>query len=252
MVFNELSAKAQAADSASARKRMSIFIATTVLATGNFGVKRVLRIEKEFFDILLAPEYPLNRWLNDNQADREEKRRLSSLVTKYPPLSGFEETEIEYKYMLYKFRYNSQPAHGLGIAYLLDALALSFDSDSQWNESRISIQMPETVMVYHACRPEHVRKNESWIKEQLQKNDPYLKYGLPKTGKYPYVPPKYYDFQKSPDFPTKIHGNQKAFIDDRDHFWLWDKQEKHWDVQFRPYGRDNYFRVSTDGKLLDA
>jgi len=186
MVFNELSVLT-AQDVHTARQWMSAFIATAALATGKFGVKQVLRLEKEeFFNMLLAPDYPLSKWCNDKQSDLREKVFFKRLLFKSPALSGFEETEIEDQYLLSEFSHNGNFASGLGIAYLLDALALSLDSDPQWNKSRIHLRTTEkSVTAHHASRPCHIRENADWIRERREKDDPWLKHGLPRSGKYP-------------------------------------------------------------------
>lgn len=254
MVFNELSLQTKAQDEYVARQWMSTFIQTIVLATGKFGVKRVLRFEIELFNTSLIDtgNYSINLWLIDRHVNRDEKTFFRSLQTKYPTLVDFEETEIGDRYILSDFSYEGQPAHGLGVAYLLDALALSLNSHLQWNRSQIPLQTPEVVIIPHGSQPRHIGENTVWIKQRLEKEDPWLRNGLPKYGKYPYIPPKIYYREKLNDFPTKIYGGNKVFIDDKDRLWLWDTQESHWDVQFKPYGRDNYFRVTSDGRLLDS
>jgi len=253
LVFNELSIQLPAKDIHTARQWMSGFIETVALAIGEFGVSSILRMEKEeFFNELIAPDYPLNKWRNDRQVNLREKMFFGRLFFKSPALSGFEDTEIENRYILSEFSYDENAAHGLTIAYLLNALALSFNSDPQWDRSQISLQTPQTAIVHHASRPAHVRKNADWIREQLEKNDPWLKNGLPRSGESPYEPPKRYYFEKSENFPKEPYTDgRQGFIDHKKQLWLWDKQEAHWDVQFEPYGRGNYFRVTPDGRLLD-
>lgn len=251
MVFNELSLQTPAQNIHIARQWMSTLLQTTAEATKNFGVKRVLRVEKEFFEKPLAPEYTINIWRNDRQVDRDEKRRFYSLQTKYPSLIGLEETEIEKKYLLFDFQYRNSRVHGLAVAFLLEALALSFISDIQWDNHELQLQIPEPVSVHHAAQPEHVKENAEWIKHQLQKDNLWLKHRLPQDH-YRFQPHKIYYHDKLADFPTKLHQGNKVFIDDKDQLWLWDPMENHWDVQVAPYGRDNYFRVTPDGRLLDG
>jgi len=244
MVFNELSA-VPAPDIHTARQRMSMFIGVTALATGKFGVKRVLRIAEK--NIMLAEEYPLEKWRNDHTVNRDERRQFDLLQTKYPPLTGFEDTDIEDQYITTDFHYKNKRADGLGIAYLLDALALSFQSDSDWNTSQI--RLDGSQIVHHACHSVHVRENADWLRQQREKNDPWLKKRLPKNGQYPYIPPKRFYSHKLSDFPK--HSETKGFLDRKNQIWIWDEKEEHWDVQFRPYGRGKYLKVTRDGRLLD-
>lgn len=246
MVFNELSAVVPAPDIRAAGERMSIFIETTVVATSKYKLSRVLRIEKVFFDMLLAPDYPLKKWLNDKQADIEARRRFRSLTTAYPPLADFEDTDIEEQYIETDFQYKNKRADGLGIAYLLDALALSFQSDSEWNTSQI--RLDGSQIVHHASSSDHVKENADWIRQQQEKDDPWLENGLPKNGQYPYIPPKKFYSHKLSDFPK--HSEKNGFLDNKNQIWVWDKKHKdHWDVQLDD--GDDYLRVAPDGRLLD-
>ncbi|OQX25970.1 MAG: hypothetical protein BWK80_12910 [Desulfobacteraceae bacterium IS3] len=247
MVFNELSAVVPAPDIRTARQWMSALIETTVEATVKSYVSRVFRIEKDFFNILIANDYSLNKWLNDREVDIEQRRRFRSLTTAYPPLTNFEDTDIEDQYITTDFHYKNKRADGLGIAYLLDALALSFQSDSDWNTSQI--RLDGSQIVHHACHSVHVRENADWLRQQREKNDPWLENGLPKNGQHPYIPPKKFYSHKLSDF--KEYRQRGGFLDNKKQIWVWDKQEKHWDVQFHPYKKDNYFRVATDGRRLD-
>jgi hypothetical protein len=103
----------------------------------------------------------------------------------------------------------------------------------------------------YKIKPIQINQADEWF-EELKKKDPWLKNNLPKTGEYPYLPPKTYYSEKQADFPTKSYqGGRRGFTDHKDRLWLWDKQEEHWDVQFEPFGRGNYFRVTPDGRYLD-
>ncbi|OQY59097.1 MAG: hypothetical protein B6245_08455 [Desulfobacteraceae bacterium 4572_88] len=259
MVFNELSGQPPAANIHDAMKRMSIFIGTTVMATGRFRVKRVLRVEKVFLSMELAPGYPLSKWRNDKQVDREERRYFNNLKTKYPVLTDFESSELKEQYIPSEYIYNGKTAHGLSIAYLLNALALSLNLDSKWDKSQwnsnqlfLQISQKQSVTVHHASHPAHVKANADWIREQLEKDDPWLKHGLPRNGEYPYQSPKRYYAEKLEDFPKEsIEDRKKGFLDHKKQIWLWHKEEAHWDVQFQPYGEGRYLRVTPDGHLLN-
>ncbi len=254
MVFNELSLDSPAQNVYAARERMLVFIQTMALAAGKFGVKRVLRLEKEHLSLSLTRDgaYSINQWRNDRTVDREAKRYFNSVQTKYPALAGFEGSPVEDDYLLFEFAYGDKKNHGLAVAYLLDGLALSIDSHSQWRVSKINLEFSgETVAVYHASRPDHIRQNSEWIKQRLIQKNPWVKNGLPQAGECPYKPAKNYYRDKKIDFPSKLYGGSIGFVDYKDQIWVWDKEERHWDVQFKPHRRGNYFRVAPDGRLLD-
>jgi hypothetical protein len=94
-------------------------------------------------------------------------------------------------------------------------------------------------------------KNEQDWQAILNETNPWLKNNLPQFGDYPYQPPKSYYDHKLTDFPITSGRHKKGFIDHKDQYWEWDRNEKHWDVQVYPYGTGDYFRVSEEGKLLD-
>jgi len=179
------------------------------------------------------------------------------------PLAGFEDTQVEADYLKSTYQFQGLSTYGLHFAYLLNALAISLPSSERWMVSQLALERhpdkncpssskaPATLFIHHASLPQHVKENTDWIQERLEYQDSWLKYALPKTGKYPYYPSKSYEALKPDDFPSKVHGNEKVFIDHKEQLWLWDRQEKHWDVQYKPYGRGNYFRVAPDGRLLD-
>jgi hypothetical protein len=82
MVFNELSARTLAPDISTARQWMSELISTMREAKG-CGLKG-LRTQTDFHDMVLAENYPLSRWRNDNEVNREERTFLRTLATKTP------------------------------------------------------------------------------------------------------------------------------------------------------------------------
>ncbi|NJN97348.1 MAG: hypothetical protein HC875_26330 [Anaerolineales bacterium] len=265
MVFNELSILPPNVDDIpTAQQRMSELVKTLRMATVS-GFKRVLRADrtnKQFQDIILAPDYPIARWRNDHQVDKETRLFFTALTIQSPLLAEIQNPEIESEDLHSEARFEDQLARGLGIAYLIDGLAISFNTSPKWNISQLELQIlrledngedivNEVDFVHHASSSTHIQENTDWIKARLEGDDLWLRNGLPKNGASPYNPSKAYDPKKSSSFPTKLYRGSKVFIDDKDQLWLWDKQEKHWDVQFKPYGLDNYFRVSSDGRLLD-
>jgi hypothetical protein len=95
-------------------------------------------------------------------------------------------------------------------------------------------------------------KNEpEWLTE-LKKIDPWLRHQLPKSGDYPYEPPD----PKALDFPQEYYLPRGAtgFKDNKGRLWVPDEErgQRHWDVQCEKRGRDKYFKVSPDGRLLEG
>lgn len=94
-------------------------------------------------------------------------------------------------------------------------------------------------------------KNEEDWKSALMQTDLWLRHGLPRNGEYAYIPPKSYREGDS-DFPMEFckHRNASGFKDEKGRIWIFHKEENHWDVQYYPYGKDNYFKVFYNGKRL--
>lgn len=178
MVFNELSTIPPATDIYKARIWMSNFTDLMINATAR-GVKRILRTREDFYSILLAPEYSIAYWYNDNSVDKEQKRFFYSISTKIPLLAGLENTEYADFERLSDFTFEGENAPGLGIAYLIEALAISILSSEKWNKSNLIIQLirfeeksliERDVFVNHASKTEHIDNLSDWINGRLKDN----------------------------------------------------------------------------------
>jgi hypothetical protein len=177
MVLNELSLHSPAPDIHIARQRMSTLLRTMRIAIQN-GVNRVLRTHENFYGESLASGYSIANWRNDFNVDREEQRYFRSLATKAPYWMDLRESEIKDNLYLSEFQYNGTHAHGLGFAYLIEAIALSLCSEVQWDASHIELEatrlgddeniFTEQVMVVHASRVDHVQEHTAWIQNRLR------------------------------------------------------------------------------------
>ncbi|MCL1471353.1 hypothetical protein [Argonema antarcticum] len=177
MVFNELSLRTPAADIPTARKLMSDLINTVLTAT-NQGVKRVIRTQSDLNNMLLAPSYPLSRWRNDNEVQREERSFFITLTSKAPFLIDITDPDIENSINLSDFKHQGEQASGLGHAFLLDALAMSVKSEPRWDCSRLELEVTrldengdivdEIVEVIHASSSNHVHENHVRIKNRIR------------------------------------------------------------------------------------
>jgi len=175
MVLNELSLHSPAPDVHIARQRMSTLLRTVRIAIQN-GVNRVLRTHENFYGESLAAGYSIANWCNDSNVDREERRYFRSLATKAPYWADLLLSADDV--YLSEFQYNGTHAHGLGFAYLIEAMALSLCSEVQWDASHIEIEatrlgddgniFTEQVMVVHASQVDHVQEHITWIQNRLQ------------------------------------------------------------------------------------
>lgn len=176
MVLNELSLRTLAADIPTARQWMSVFIQTLRQATRS-GVKRVVRTQDDINSIQLAPEYPLAKWRNDPQVNREEQRFFRSLTTKAPFWTDVAE-DIKSKFDLSDISYRGNVAPGLGFAWVSDSLAVSLLSEPIWNESHLTLDIiqldendnliEEQVNVFHASQTQHIPAHINWIQNQIR------------------------------------------------------------------------------------
>ena len=174
MVLNELSLQV-AADIHTARGWMEAFM-QVVRAARTHRVSRIIRTKSDIFDITLAIDYPLRRWLNDPAVDREIRRYIKVLTTKAPFWEDL--SYLRDRVLIHEFTFDGREAQGLGVAYLLESLAVSLPSEESWNSALLTLnakwiteddQLKErTVDVIHASQPLHVAEHTQWISERLR------------------------------------------------------------------------------------
>lgn len=179
MVLNELSLRPLASDMYDARQRMVALMQTIVLATRS-GVKKVLRTASTLHAEELAPAYPVARWLNDPQVDRDTQRFFRTLTTKAPFLADVNDKEMENIFDLSDFFYEDKQAIGLGVAFLLDSLAVSLRSDPCWYDSHIKLKISQLDVdgviaeifedIPHASSGSHITEHLTWINERLRQD----------------------------------------------------------------------------------
>jgi len=179
MVLNELSHQTPAQNIYAARMWVST-LRTTIQEATSLGVQRILRTGRVFYEIELAPNYTVANWLHDNAVDREERRYLLTISTKYPYLEDFDSSQHSDPVELMECYYEDQRADGFRYAYWMEALALSFFTNPMWNRhiiDNLSLQhidpetgelMKKTVSVIHASMPEHVSRHRDWIDRRIQ------------------------------------------------------------------------------------
>jgi putative addiction module killer protein len=175
MVFNELSLDPLAPNIAVAQQWMQEFI-DLVRAAQKLEIKS-LRIYSGFNQAQLASNYSIAQWRNDGNVDLELRRFFKSLQTKSPFIDIQTEPELLKQNEQSEFHFQNQVASGLGVAYLLEALAVSFPSAPHWQTDQIYLEYsfldPDTIKiisqnitVYHASNKQHFTLHHTWIKEQ--------------------------------------------------------------------------------------
>jgi hypothetical protein len=138
LVFNELSLLPPYGSNLAAQEAMDTFIAT-IKACRQVGIGAILRLPEGFHYCELAVNYPIARWLNDGDVNKEKKLFIGTLATKIPyfedllgtaEANGFDEAE---------FVFDGNPANGLGVAYILDAVGISLSQSPPWNGALVRI-----------------------------------------------------------------------------------------------------------------
>ena len=187
MVFNELSSWTKSpyepvtTDRQKARDIMSIFVKTLSTAV-NSGVK-TLRTQSDIYAIILSPSYPVANWVNDNDIDEDERNLFLALETERPLLANLIDEKIKNQADCFECKQNGKEAKGLGMAYLLEALPVSFNSDQQWDSSYLTLDITqldendennelklieERLKIVHASRSQHIQEHSSWIENRIR------------------------------------------------------------------------------------
>jgi hypothetical protein len=179
MVFNELSARNLAPDISTAQQWMSELI-STMREAKKCGLKGI-RIQENFHAMVIAENYPLSRWRNDNEVNREERTFLRTLATKTPLSVDIPDLEIKIKVEDpgCELSIQGHQVEGFKVAYYLETLAISFNSELLWNSNRIKLELiqidengeliQESIEVIHASQKNHVLGHADWIQKRQQR-----------------------------------------------------------------------------------
>ena len=172
MVFNELSLAVPFESKQTARLKMTQFI-DTLLASTSQGAKRKLCTTDSFNFLKLSDNYQVVQWRNDSEVEREERSFLRALQDRHdPPLPEIPDVSID-------TNYKGTRSLGLEYAAVFEALAVSLQSEEQWNCNRLALTLTrleetviveESVDVYHASSKDHVLTHTSWLKSRSRTN----------------------------------------------------------------------------------
>jgi len=126
----------------------------------------------------LAPNYLLAQWFNDDGVDRDARRFFKAVATKAPHLDDIMRGLSENRRTDFDFRFDGQPAVGLGVAYLLDGPAASLGIVDAFRSDPVAIDLcsldsegqfrQETVSVCSIVTPEQVAARADWIRERIE------------------------------------------------------------------------------------
>lgn len=174
MVLNELSYRQPAENVYIARNWFSN-LRQTIQAATDLGVARILRTDRIFYEIPIAPNYLISNWLHDREVDEVERSFIRSITAKSPYLEDIDPAQ-SLDAELYEFIYDGESANGLRYAHWLDALAVSMLSHDRWDRNHIEnismecldpdadqITVTQGISVRHASRPAHLSAHSTWI-----------------------------------------------------------------------------------------
>ena len=175
MVFNELSISSEDINKFQARALMSNLVDTLREAT-KAGVQSILRTSEDLNSLELAPGYSIAQWRTDREADRDQRNFLIVLTAKSPYHIDTTE-EIQTQFNLTEVLFQGQKSEGLRFTAITDSIAISLSSASEWNESRLSIDLTEIdsegQIVYrlteikHASSKQHIKELNPWIRDRI-------------------------------------------------------------------------------------
>ncbi len=140
-----------------------------VLALRRQGDHRSLRAVIDLRDFQLTASYRLAQWRNGPAVDRELRRFWRTIVLKAPLLEQPEQD----------FLFQERQAPGLGGAWLLGGIALSFASSEDWARSVVPLTHrwlaaneeleTDLVEVCHVSHSGHAEQHQSWLLEKARK-----------------------------------------------------------------------------------
>jgi hypothetical protein len=177
MILNELSLLSPVSELGRARNLMTGLIG--VLSTAVKSGVKILRTTDNLYNIELSNGYPISRWLKDNQVEREQRSFLLTLQTKTPLLIDIADLTVQDQQSLAEFKHQGELAYSLGIAYLLNAVAISFCSDTKWDCDILHLEIirlegetdeltSNTESLIHASRSEHILAHKAQIQNRLR------------------------------------------------------------------------------------
>ena len=146
----------------------------TIRTCATLGVRSVLRTPANFKQFLLAENYPIGRWAADTEVGADYRRLFLTWTTKAPFLVDLVGSELYAQHAVGDFLFGGVRAEGLGAAFLLDGLSVSFRSNEAWDDPNVELAVTtiseggedliqQIIRVRHASAPGHIVQHRSWI-----------------------------------------------------------------------------------------
>ncbi len=181
-IFNELSTPFATKQEAKTSLKTFIRSCMKIRELGLQTLRLPEVIGQHLYHLSIAPNYLISQWLQESEVEVEEDLKdkfreiatYSPLLTDEEPLAKEFGSRSEFRIALEN---DTKLAEGLGAAYLLETLCLSFSSHPIWNSEEITniehwyldeagSEQTEIISVKHASRSEHVDKHTSWFENQ--------------------------------------------------------------------------------------
>jgi hypothetical protein len=183
LVLNDLSYTPLAENEARASARL-LALSQTISTATSAGAQRFLRTHNDIYSLEIAPGYTYYQGLFDpmfKRNNRDAALFLQRMNAKAPYLADHhQQEELEDQAGRSDFSCEARPATGLGMAFIVDGLALSFPSDPEWDSPRIDLhhtfindagELEEAdISVMHASTSAHIKIHTSIIKERKQRS----------------------------------------------------------------------------------
>lgn len=185
-IFNDLSTPF--ATKFEAQTGLETFIKTCIsIRTHDLGLETLrlpMTIGQNLYSLCIAPNYLISQWLHESEIEEDLKNKFREIVTDSPliteeePIAKEFNSCSEFKITLEN---NIKIAEGLGAAYLLETLCLSFLSHKIWESEEITgitywylnedgSETTEIVTVKHASQPEHIAKHVTWFENKKRES----------------------------------------------------------------------------------
>lgn len=127
-----------------------------------------LRVPIDFRKTELISSYSLGRLLSDDEniIGKDERDNIKTFTDRGRYLEDISEIVddagiFEHRQDVYFFQYNGSITRGFGAAHLLNGLALSIETEEEWNCTSVRIEKHQNsgvsfINVNHACKFEHI------------------------------------------------------------------------------------------------
>jgi hypothetical protein len=175
IVVNDLSFGRPPEDDVNERDLMLAFAQTVHRAT-SLGAAKALRSHIPIRQLRVGPNYTIGTWL-DNDAPRNLRLFIKNLATKVPFSAAIADPNVVTIRAGSDFLYDGEIADGLGMALIMDGIAVSLAVEADWHASLLEITIrnrltgeENTENVNNAVSPEMVESHSTWIETRRIEN----------------------------------------------------------------------------------